>query len=256
MKGILSHAGRKVLAQFAWSNVLVAFDYDGTLSPIVADRDRASIRLRTRERLEQLSTRYPVIVISGRGLADVRTRLSGTGVCHVVGNHGIEPWQATRPVMDEVTRWQPILKDRLASLRGVEIEDKSFSVAVHYRQSRAKKIARAAILAAAAELGHVRVITGKQVMNILPHGAPHKGLALERERDRLGCDTAIYVGDDETDEDVFALDQPGRLLTVRVGAKSTSMANYCIRTQRDIDGLIQALLDLRPASQQRKTGQI
>ena len=110
--------------------------------------------------------------------------------------------------------------------QGRRIEDKGFSIAVHYRQSREKKNALAAILEAAARLGNVRVIGGKQVVNILPDGAPHKGIALERERERLRCDTAIYVGDDETDEDVFALDQPGRLLAIRVGAASASQAPY------------------------------
>lgn len=254
MKGILSHAGRRVLEQFAWSNVVLAFDYDGTLAPIVADRDRAAMRPKTRERLHQLSALYPVIVISGRAQADVIKRLNGIGVREVVGNHGIEPWQATDAVKNEVGRWQPVLNERLAPFGGVLIEDKGCSIAVHYRQSRAKKRARSAILKAAAALGAVRVIGGKQVVNILPSGAPHKGLALERERERLGCDTAIYVGDDETDEDVFILNQPGRLLTIRVGPKRTSLADYCIPSQRDIDSLIQALLDVRRMSGGLKGG--
>jgi trehalose 6-phosphate phosphatase len=134
----------------------------------------------------------------------------------------------------------------------VHIEDKIFSLAVHYRQSREKKKARAAILRAAAALGEVRIIGGKQVVNILPDGAPHKGIALERERERLRCDTAIYVGDDETDEDVFALDQPGRLLTIRVGAKRASAATYYISRQTTIDELLRTLIDLRRKLEQRK----
>jgi trehalose 6-phosphate phosphatase len=248
MRGILSKEGRQVLEQFASSNVLLAFDYDGTLAPIVVDRDRAPMRPRTRERLQALSALYPVVVISGRTQADVLRRLRGTGVCDVIGNHGIEPWEATGRVKREVRRWQPLLRERLSSFRGVQIEDKGYSVAVHYRQSREKRRARAAILESAAKLGDVRVIGGKQVVNILPRHAPHKGLALERERERIGCDTAIYVGDDETDEDVFTLDQPGRLLTIRVGCKRASMADYCIRGQREIDSLIQALLTIRNAS--------
>jgi trehalose 6-phosphate phosphatase len=131
----------------------------------------------------------------------------------------------------------------------VHVENKTFSVAVHYRRSREKKRARAAILEAAESLGPVRLIGGKQVVNILPRDAPHKGIALERERERLLHDTAIYVGDDETDEDVFALDQPGRLLTVRVGPKRLSQASYFLKNQAALDELLDALLSFRDESE-------
>ena len=54
------------------------------------------------------------------------------------------------------------------------------------------------------------------------------------------------MGDDETDEDVFALDRPGRLLGIRVGRKRSSSATYYVRTQADVDRLLRALLALRP----------
>lgn len=245
MKDILSRAGREVLQQFAWSNVLVAFDYDGTLAPIVHDPDKAAMRTTTRRLLGEVAAHYPCIVVSGRAQPDVRRWLRGIRLQQVVGNHGIEPWQATRPLMEEVKRWAPLLSRRLSPLKGVRIENKTYSVAVHYRQSREKKKARAAILEAAAALGSIRVIGGKQVVNVLPEGAPHKGIALERERDRLRRDTAIYVGDDETDEDVFGLDQPGRLLTIRVGPKRASQASYCLRNQAAVDEFLAALVSLR-----------
>jgi hypothetical protein len=56
----------------------------------------------------------------------------------------------------------------------------------------------------------------------------------------------LYVGDDETDEDVFALDQPGRLLTVRVGPGGRSPADYRLRSQAAMGRLLTLLLDLRP----------
>ena len=254
MKGILSREGLPVLEQFAWSNVLLAFDFDGTLAPIVVRPERAWMRSRTRERLRALSNLYPVVVISGRGKADVLRRLQGTGVCDAVGNHGIEPSDATARVREQVIRWGPGLRRDLVGLRGVQVEDKGYSIAVHYRRSREKKRARAVILAAAARLAGVRIIGGKQVVNLLPSRAPHKGLALERELERCGCDTAIYVGDDETDEDVFSLNQPGRLLSIRVGAKRESMADFCLRGQRDVDELIRTLIMLRSASGRRGRG--
>jgi len=252
MKNILSRSNREVLAQFVWSNMLLAFDYDGTLAPIVADPAQAKMRPETRELLWELTKLTRVIVISGRAQPDALKKLRGAGVREVVGNYGIGPWHPSNPHLAEVQRWRPVLDACVASLKGVKIEDKLFSVAIHYRQSREKKKARAAILKAAASLGQVRVIVGKQVVNILPNGAPHKGIALELERDRLQCDTALYVGDDETDEDVFTLDQPGRLLTIRVGPKRSSAARYYIANQPAIDDLLRVLLELRRESAQRR----
>jgi trehalose 6-phosphate phosphatase len=95
---------------------------------------------------------------------------------------------------------------------------------------------------------------GKQVLNILPPDAPHKGMALERARERFGCDTAIYVGDDETDEDVFQLDQPGRLLAVRVGSARSTAATFQLTNQREVDQLLRALVSYRtPRATRRRS---
>lgn len=248
MSNILSRANRALLEQFSWSNVLLAFDYDGTLAPIVSNPRRAPMRGTTRDLLRTLTRLYPVAIISGRSQADALKQLGGIPVQQVIGNHGLEPWHASPRLSKEVKRWLPLLDGCFGSLQGVKIENKIYSVAIHYRHSREKKKVRAAIAKAAEALGEVRVIGGKQVVNLLPNGVPHKGVALERERARLGCDTAIYVGDDETDEDVFALDQPGRLLGIRVGRSRASAAAYCIPGQAEIDDLLRALLDARRES--------
>jgi trehalose 6-phosphate phosphatase len=241
MRYALGRRGREVLRQFAWSNVLLAFDFDGTLAPIVRDPERAKMRATTRELLAQVARQYPCVVISGRARADARRRLRDVGTLEVIGNHGIEPWQASRRAAGAVRRWKPVLERSLAPLQGVTVEDKTYSLAIHYRRSREKTKALLAIQGATAALPSARLIRGKQVVNVLPPGSPHKGTALERARDRFGCDTALYVGDDDTDEDVFALDQPGRLLTVRVGRSLDSLALYYLKGQAEIDGLLRLL---------------
>jgi len=254
MKHILARTNRDVLRQFACSRVLLAFDYDGTLAPIVPAPEQAVMRPETRALLEALASRYPCVVISGRARADAIRRLRGVEAVEVIGNHGIEPWQTSRRGLLVVRRWRGLLARQLAPFAGLLIEDKVHSLAVHYRRSREKKKARAAILRAAAALGDVRLIRGKQVVNLLPTDAPHKGIALERARARFACDTAIYVGDDETDEDVFALDQPGRLLTIRVGRKRQSLASYFLRNQSEIDRLLETLLADAPARRRSAAG--
>jgi trehalose 6-phosphate phosphatase len=245
MKNILLGSNRQVIEKFARSNVLLAFDFDGTLAPIVAEPARARMRPATSRLLNDLATLYPCIVISGRARADVLGRLDGIPVHGVIGNHGVEPWQASEGLAEEVERWRPLLRKRLSGLPGVRIEDKTLSVAVHYRHSREKKKAQAAISEAVRALGDVRVIGGKQVVNVLPKTASDKGAALLEERERLACEKAIYAGDDDTDEDVFALGQPESLLTIRVGAMTGSMASYYVRSQAVVDELLRFLLEIR-----------
>ena len=253
MKHILARANSSVFQQLAWSQVLLAFDYDGTLAPIVEDPEEAWMRPRTRALLAQVARRYPCAVISGRAQWDVLRRLRGIGVVEAIGNHGLEPSRSATTFVKQVREWLPKLERRLAELRGVDIEDKGLSLAIHYRRSREKRRARALIRRSTADLAKVRSISGKLVINLVPDGAPHKGIALQEARARFGCDTAIYVGDDETDEDVFALDEPGRLLSVRVGASVRSRAAYFIRNQKSIDAMLAALLSYRSEGKERKT---
>jgi trehalose 6-phosphate phosphatase len=211
----------------------------------VSEPNEAKMRPRTKELLVRACRLYPGIIISGRAAADVRDRVRGVGFLEVIGNHGLEPWRRSEEFAKKVRTWLPVLDEKLAGHKGVIVENKGFSVAVHYRKSREKRAAKQAILDAAAELFPLRVVGGHQVVNLLPEGAPHKGLALGAARDRLGCDTALYVGDDETDEDVFARDEPGRLLTIRIGHKPGSRAAFFLQEQASIDDLLWQLLLLR-----------
>ena len=206
------------LKRLAWSNVLLGFDYDGTLAPIVDIPAEARLRPRTRELLETVARSYPSVVISGRAQPDIMRRTRGLGLREVIGNHGLEPRHYSGPIAADVRRWIPLLEARLAGIKGLFIEDKMFSIAIHYRNCREKRKARASILAAISRSrSGPRCRWQAGLQRPVAERAPHKGLALLAARDRSRCDTALYIGDDETDEDVFALEQPGRLLTVRVG---------------------------------------
>jgi trehalose 6-phosphate phosphatase len=242
---LFSQHNRDLLEMFAWSNVLLAFDYDGTLAPLIDAPARATMRAATRRLLRRASKLYPCVVITGRAMADALGRLRDIGVCRVVGNHGAEPSPNGEAMRRRVQQWLPALKARLSRRQGVVIEDKGFSVAVHYRQARERSSTRRAVVSAARSLKGVRLVGGKLVVNLLVADAPHKGQALERERSHFACDTVIYVGDDETDEDVFQIDRPGQLLSIRVGRRRSSAAPYYIRSQAEIDRLLETLIALR-----------
>ncbi|MCL2448893.1 MAG: trehalose-phosphatase [Polyangiaceae bacterium] len=244
MKNVLASENRPALAALAESNALLAFDYDGTLAPIVPDPEQAWMRPQTRELLHEVTKRYRVIVISGRAQPDVMKKVRGVGIFETVGNHGIEPRHSSDRYVETVQAWLPVLQEAVASAVGVTIENKIYSMAIHYRHAPEREKARRAIMKVAQKLGDVRIIRGKLVVNVVPAGAPDKGTALKRERDRLHYDKVLYVGDDETDEDVFALSEPW-LLSIRVGAKRSSAAPYCIADQRAIDTLLRVLASYR-----------
>lgn len=246
MRNLLSRNNTEVLAQLAWSRVLVAFDFDGTLAPIVADREDAQMRVRTSALFAKVCGLYPAAVISGRSRRDVSSRLGDVPVKYVVGNHGLEPGASLEEFGKQIAQARASLEVTLTGLAGVDVEDKRYSLALHYRRSRNKRIARAALFAAVAALPvPMRVVTGKLVLNVVPNGAANKGDALLELRNLEQADTALYVGDDVTDEDVFKLDQPGRLFTVRVGESRTSAAAYFLRGQGEIDRLLEKLIALR-----------
>jgi trehalose 6-phosphate phosphatase len=242
MKYLLSRASLPIVAQLARQRTLCAFDFDGTLSPIVEHPDQADMRNRTRDLLRRLALLYPCIVVSGRGRADVLGKLSGVKVARVLGNHGAES-ETTLVSRRRIDEWKGILESELRLIPGIWIEDKGYSLAVHYRQCTQKAETRRRILAATGKLKHVKVFGGKQVMNLAADVAPNKGDALAAERDRLKCTCVLYLGDDENDEDAFALG--GNVVPVRIGRKQRSHARYYLRTQAEIDELLELLVRLR-----------
>jgi trehalose 6-phosphate phosphatase len=245
MKNLLAPSNRAILEAMAGANPLLAFDFDGTLAPIVTAPDDAQMRSTTRTLLGRLADRYSVVVLSGRALGDVAARLSNVALAEVVGNHGIEPSADTSRCERIVRDWLPAIVSAVAGLSGTEVEDKRFSIAVHYRRCQRKAEAIATVQKTAASfVNPARILGGKQVLNLLPEGAPNKGMALSRLIATLGRDTALYVGDDATDEDVFAMARPGSLLCVRVGRARQSLAGYFLRDQVAVDDLLQRLVEL------------
>jgi trehalose 6-phosphate phosphatase len=245
MTDILALRNQQVLERYASSNLLVAFDYDGTLAPIASAPDRAHMRSLTRRLLKSVARRYPCVVISGRSRDDLVHRLRDIPLVHVSGNHGLEPWAEDPLYIGQVQRWVEQLSPRLAPYRGVVIENKTYSISIHYRAARDKQQALRAIDCAIRDLRGTRRIGGRMVVNLLPKEAPTKGTALERACRLLACDFALYVGDDETDEDVFGVLASDRLLSIRVGSAAGSRAMYCLKHQGEIDGLLRRLVALR-----------
>jgi trehalose 6-phosphate phosphatase len=206
------------------------------------------MRPRTRNLLTKVARRYPCVIISGRALGDLAPRIGRIPVWHLSGNHGIEPWEQRAAFAATVRRWISELTPKLDGYAGIVLEDKTFSLTVHYRRAQHRRQALDVILSAVSTLAGARTIAGELAVSVLPREAPGKGAALERMRRALACDKVIYVGDDETDEEAFAAAAPGSLLGIRIGAAARSRARYRLKNQRNVDALLEALLRYRPVA--------
>jgi trehalose 6-phosphate phosphatase len=247
VKNILTEEEEKTLRRFARGRVLLAFDFDGTLAPIVREPAAAAMRARTEKLMTELAQLYPCVVISGRARADVMEKLDEVPLRAVIGNHGMEPSPNLRRAAWLVAFWRAQLATSLPHVAGITVEDKRVTLAIHYRKARARAAIRKAILLAAAELPDARIMEGKMVVNVIPAGAPDKASALRSLCKRMRCASAIYVGDDENDEGVFALARKGRLLAIRVGRSTRSLAPYFVASQAAIDRLLMKLIEARTA---------
>jgi trehalose 6-phosphate phosphatase len=247
MHYILAKRHRHVLERFGASNVVLAFDYDGTLAPFANTPSEAGMRRSTKRLLTALAERYPCIIISGRARRDMAPLVRPIRIAHVAGNHGLEPWSAHAKYAVQVKRWIAQLTTTVGGLPGVKIEDKKYSVTVHYRNAVHRRKACAAIEREVRRLQGARSLGGTLAVSIVPRDARTKGNALECAAGLLGCDTAIFVGDEQTDEEAFDVWPPDRLLAIKVGMTSRSRAPFGLKNQLEIDELLRELLAIRPA---------
>lgn len=198
--------------------VLVASDFDGTLSDIVDHPERAVLHPAAATALERLSNLHPKVrlaVLSGRALPDLSKRI-GLGAGHLIcaGNHGLEikgahiDWNhpATATSRQDVRGLEAGLMRRIRSIPGAEIENKGASLTVHYRRVKAGD--RPRLLSELDQVGippTLRRHTGRMVVEFRPDVEWHKGFALRAILGLLGIpeSAVVYLGDDTTDEDVF-----------------------------------------------------
>lgn len=251
MQDVLSTPGKCVLDRLAGqAEALFAFDFDGTLARIVQDRHAAVLTHPIREALHALAVTAPTAVISGRSLADLSPRVDGIPA-HLIGNHGLEGLHTSERVMHQAQdccrAWlKTVSKDeRNLTRAGVVVEDKTYSVTFHYRQACSPQLAREAIFHTVSMLAPApRLVLGKAVVNAIPSGNLHKGSAMLELMHQLKSSGALYVGDDDTDEDVFSLPDE-RIVTVRIGKKAASAAQWYLARQSQIGLLLQYLTRAR-----------
>jgi len=241
---LFSSAGKAALKTFVDRTTLFAFDLDGTLAPIVADPGKIAIHDDVRKRLIELDRMAPVAIITGRSRNDALLHL-GFIPGFLVGNHGAEGLPGCEELETEYVRlcrgWKVQLENLITT--GFVLEDKGATLSLHYRSAHNRSWTHKQILSAIERLiPPPRAVSGKFVENLVPMDAPHKGDALLCIMQYLGCSRAIFIGDDETDEDVFRL-RNDNIMGIRIGMSPLSSSRYYLRNQDEIGMLLDRIIE-------------
>ncbi|MFD9189981.1 trehalose-phosphatase [Streptomyces phaeochromogenes] len=203
------------------TSAVLAFDFDGTLAPIVPDPEQARAHPDAVPALAAIAPRVAsVAVVTGRP-AGVAVRHGGfagvPGLEHLVvlGHYGAERWDAVtgtvqapapHPGVAEARAELPGFLDSIGAWQGTWIEEKGRAVAVHTRRAQDPQAAFEALREPLAELAtrHGLIVEpGRMVLELRPPGMD-KGVALGEYVRDIGAESVMYCGDDLGDLPAFA----------------------------------------------------
>jgi trehalose-phosphatase len=242
----------------------LVLDYDGTLTPIVSQPSQAKLSSGMRGTLKILSgiSGARVAILSGRSLNDVE-KLVGLDSLDYVGNHGLERKIQSVVSLDPyavrfrefIARFTEELKRSLREIQGILVEDKTYSLSVHYRNVAPKNIVKAhRVFEKAWENFSAKIFfrikPGKKVWEVRPaYGCSDKGGAIELlsrsvfKAQRKGL-ALVYIGDDITDEDAFKTLKKSDF-SIRVGYNSRTAARYWLRSPAEVAVFLKRLIEAR-----------
>ncbi|MCI0404560.1 MAG: trehalose-phosphatase [candidate division Zixibacteria bacterium] len=225
----------------AANKVLVFLDYDGTLVPIQPTPELARLSAERKKLLARLTrlSRFKAGLLTGRSLKDIRKAVGLSGLFYAA-NYGLaivtpqKSWvhPGARQQVFALKKMLPSLKKLSLDFRGVRIEDKTLTAAIHYRQYRGKagRLKTRLLEIIGARPHPFRLKTGKKVFEVYPAVKWDKGRALLKVEQMLGYrkkPLVIFIGDDEADEAAFRR-MGARDIPVAVGRrKKTAARCFC-----------------------------
>ncbi|EEF29241.1 probable trehalose-phosphate phosphatase J [Ricinus communis] len=255
--------------------IVMFLDYDGTLSPIVDDPDRAFMSKKMRATVRKLAKCFPTAIVSGR-CRDKVYNFVRLAELYYAGSHGMDikgpakgskykkgsealifqPASEFLPMIDEVYKE---LVEKTKSTPGAFVENNKFCVSVHYRCVDEKKWSELAqvVRSVLKDYPKLRLTQGRKVLEIRPTIKWDKGKALEFLLEALGFGNCtdvfpVYIGDDRTDEDAFkVLRERGQGFGILVSKfpKDTS-ASYSLQEPTQVMDFLQRLVEWKKESLQ------
>lgn len=240
------------------SRILLALDFDGTLTPIMPCPQDVVLNAELRKILSKLSQKqkYCVAVISGRSLKDVKNLVKIKGLIYS-GNHGFEiKGPKIKFLHPAYKNFRPYIKDikfellkKVKGVKGCLLEDKIVTLSLHYRLVGSKEIPflkKAIKESACAFRKKIKVTQGKKVFEIRPRLNWDKGKALKtiaKLIKKKQNDLTIYIGDDKTDNDAFKV-MGKKDISIFVGKDKNSSAKYFLKDTVQVRNFLKRLLKL------------
>jgi trehalose-phosphatase len=237
MAGSLDSDWDRVAAKIQSSDRIAVFlDFDGTLVNITPRPDQVRMAPQTRRVLRRLA-RHPraaIVVISGRRRSELLRYIGLPGIRYF----GLYGWERSghspfsRSALIAVRRARAQLSLHLSCIPGLWIEDKRFSLSVHFlgvsptAQPRARRKLRALLRPFHESLS---VIENLRDAEIVPRNVLGKGIAVQQflAQPARGSVLPFYFGDDLSDEPAF--EAVGSGISIRVGAARPTRARYSVR---------------------------
>lgn len=226
-------------------------DVDGTLLELVDQPDRVSVNDELRELVGALKDHLggAVAIISGRTLGNLE-ELFGLPDLALAGLHGVELRTGDGHLDTRVQTVDraalDLFRQRISELAdahpGLWVEDKGLGIAVHFRQAPELQEEVEVILGdvLAERSDEFKLQKGKMLAEIKSRRAD-KGSAIVEFMARQPFEgrTPVFIGDDVTDEDGFAVVNDMQGISVKVG-DGDSLARYHLNTPREVIDWLQA----------------
>ena len=237
--------------------LLIALDFDGTLSPEVDEPLEARALPEAHEQLIRMlalaDTR--LALISGRALESLEHVAQLPAGTLLSGSHGsefrLDGGDPAPPMSEEhsvaLAKLDSLMHELADSADGAWVELKPAGRTLHFRLSTpedGERLAAEAVARVNAEIPGLTPRFGKNVVEFAIHAA-NKGDAIQRLREYVGADAIFFAGDDTTDEDAIAMLGPNDL-GVRVG-DAPSAARLRVAGTGEIAELLKLLVDRRAA---------
>uniref|UniRef100_A0A453P8H0 Trehalose 6-phosphate phosphatase n=1 Tax=Aegilops tauschii subsp. strangulata TaxID=200361 RepID=A0A453P8H0_AEGTS len=201
---------KQIVASAQGKKIAVFLDYDGTLSPIVDDPEKAVMSPVMRAAVRNVAKYFPAAIVSGRSRKKVLEFVKLKELCYA-GSHGMDIMTSSSAHYEHNTeKVSKALLEVTSGIEGASVEDNKFCVSVHYRNVDEKdwELVARLVNEVLEDFPALKVTNGRMVLEVRPVIDWDKGKAVEFLLQSLGLSDSenvipIYIGDDRTDEDAF-----------------------------------------------------